>query len=113
MCLKNAPCGNPAPPQVQVRHLDYPVGYDYTIQPRAYEPVAFPQLQALADNYDLLRIAMEIRKRQIRRLPGQFRLRKSPGMTLREAQRRSADDQRIQFLAEFFRMPKTHAYLGR
>jgi hypothetical protein len=68
-----------APPEVQIRQLDYPVGYDYTIQPRSHEPVSFQQLQALADNYDLLRIAIETRKRQVARLPWQIRVKRQPG----------------------------------
>lgn len=54
--------------------------HDYTIQPRSYEPVSFQQLQVLTDNYDLLCIAIETRKLQIARLPGQIRVRRPAGI---------------------------------
>ncbi len=94
-----------APPEVQIRRLDYPVGYDYTIQSRSYEPVSFQQLQALADNYDLLRIAIETRKRQVARLPWQIRVKRQPGMTAREAQQKTLSDNRIPKLTELFHRP--------
>jgi len=94
-----------APPEVQVRRLDYPTGYDYTIQPRSYEPVSFQQLQALADNYDLLRIAIETRKHQIARLPWHIHVKRQPGMTAREAQAKERSDNRIEKLTALFRRP--------
>jgi hypothetical protein len=94
-----------APPEVQVRNLDYPVGYDYTITPRSYEPVSFQQLQALADNYDLLRIAIETRKHQIARLPWHIHVKRQPGMTAREAQAKERSDNRIEKLTALFRRP--------
>lgn len=57
-----------APEQVRGRSWDYPVGYNVQTRPRAYEPVSFGQLQALADTYDLLRIILETRKDQLSRL---------------------------------------------
>jgi len=53
------PAGTP-PMQYQ-----YPWGYNLQSAPRPNEPVTFSQLRALADNYDLLRLAIETRKDQI------------------------------------------------
>lgn len=94
-----------APRDVQIRRLDFPVGYDYTIMPRSYEPASFQQSQALADNYEFLRIAIETRKRQVARLPWQIRVKRQPGMTAREAQQKTLSDNRIPKLTELFRRP--------
>ena len=50
------------------RQFDYPVGYNLQYRPRADESVDFPTLRALADNYDLLRLAIETRKDQMGKL---------------------------------------------
>ncbi len=47
------------------RGFDYPVGYNLRIRPREGEPIGFPELRALADGYDLLRLVIETRKDQI------------------------------------------------
>src|ERR1700689_3013519 len=57
-----------APPDVAGRQFDYPPGYNLITRPRAYEPIGFFELRALADCYDLLRIIIETRKDQIARL---------------------------------------------
>jgi len=51
------------------RQLDYVTGINVQTQPRAGEPISFPQLRALADNYDLLRLVIETRKDQVCALP--------------------------------------------
>lgn len=50
------------------RRLDYPVGYNLVYTPRQGELTSFQQLRALADNCDLVRLAIETRKDQITRL---------------------------------------------
>lgn len=47
---------------------DYPYGYNYSTAPRSDENVGFEDLRALADGYDLLRLAIEKRKNQIEAL---------------------------------------------
>lgn len=54
-----------APPEVAGRRFDYPVGYNLQYVPRAYEPIGFADLRALADNCDILRLVIETRKDQI------------------------------------------------
>ncbi len=56
-----------APPDVAGRRFDFPVGYNLTIRPRAYEPVGFGELRGFADAYDLLRLVIETRKDQMER----------------------------------------------
>lgn len=48
--------------------LDYPYGYNLNTTPRSEELIGFEELRALADNYDLLRLAIEKRKNQIEAL---------------------------------------------
>jgi hypothetical protein len=47
------------------RQMDYPVGFNYRIQPRQEENITFPMLRALADGYDMLRLIIETRKDQV------------------------------------------------
>lgn len=57
-----------APPNVAGRQFDYPPGYNLVVEPRAYEPVTFRDLRALADGYDLMRLVIETRKDQLSKL---------------------------------------------
>lgn len=50
------------------RRLDYPVGYNLVYTPRQGELTSFQQLRALADNCDLVRLAIETRKDQLTRI---------------------------------------------
>jgi len=63
-----APMAPLAPPAVAGRQFDYPPGYNLIARPRAYEPIGFPELRALADAYDLVRVIIETRKDQLARL---------------------------------------------
>lgn len=56
-----------APPEVEGRRWDFPVGYNQNSKARAYEPVSFGMLRSFADNYDLLRFLIENRKDQMAR----------------------------------------------
>lgn len=62
------PMSPTAPPEVEGRRFDFPSGYNLAQQPRVYDAVGFPQLRALADSYDILRLVIETRKDQISRL---------------------------------------------
>lgn len=50
------------PVDVKGRAYDYPSYVNVNIRPRAYEPVTFDHLRALAENWDLLRLVIETRK---------------------------------------------------
>ncbi len=63
------------------RAFDYPVGYNLQYQPRYAEPVSFDDLQALADNCDLLRLVIETRKDQIEGQEWDVRPKKLPDGT--------------------------------
>jgi hypothetical protein len=54
-----------APDSVAGRQFDFPTHYNVNLRPRSYDSVTFAQLRALADSYDLLRLAIETRKDQI------------------------------------------------
>ena len=66
-----------APDDVQGRGFDFPSGYNLNIEPRAYEPIKFADLRALADSYDLLRIIVETRKDQMAQMSWNIKLRDS------------------------------------
>ena len=61
--------GQPLAPVAQEtavgRAWDYPTAYNINTKPRQGEPIDFPSLRALADNYDLIRLAVETRKDQL------------------------------------------------
>ncbi|MDE2470652.1 MAG: hypothetical protein KGL35_18390, partial [Bradyrhizobium sp.] len=52
-------------PQVAGRQFDYPVGANLFYTPRGSEFTSFEQLRMLADNCDLVRLAIETRKDQL------------------------------------------------
>lgn len=64
--------GDPLPPQAQTqavgRAFDYPFAVNTQLQPRGTEAIDFPTLRALADSYDILRLAIETRKDQMGKL---------------------------------------------
>jgi HK97 family phage portal protein len=58
-----------APPEPErLRLWDFPVGVNTIYTPRAYEPIAFEELRALADAHDITRLAIETRKDQLEKL---------------------------------------------
>ena len=59
----------PVAQQAFGRNRDYPVGYNLYWTPRGGELSSFAQLRALADNCDLVRLAIEKRKDQLAALP--------------------------------------------
>lgn len=76
----NAPGGGPgwfgpltpmtpqAPAAVEGRRYDFPTGYNLQTRPKAYEPISFQTLRALAETYDLMRLVIETRKDQVSRM---------------------------------------------
>lgn len=67
----------PVAQEAEGRQFDYPFGYNLQQQPRAGEPISFPQLRALADGYDLMRLAIETRKDQMAKLT--FEIKRKDG----------------------------------
>lgn len=88
-----------APPERErVRVWDFPVGYNTIYTPRAYDPIGFFELRALAENHDITRLAIETRKDQIEKLDWTIRARKGKTPAADAAQRIAA-------LSEFWRRP--------
>jgi len=57
------------PPEPErVRLWDFPVGVNTVYAPRAYEPISFAELRALAEAHDITRLAIETRKDQLEKL---------------------------------------------
>jgi HK97 family phage portal protein len=86
------------PERERVRVWDFPVGYNTIYTPRAYEPIGFHELRALAENHDITRLAIKTRKDQIEKLGWSVRSRN---------ERKPAPDAaaRIAALTEFWRRP--------
>ncbi len=86
------------PERERLRLWDFPVGYNTIYTPRAYEPIGFHELRALAENHDITRLAIETRKDQIEKLDWVIRPRD---------EKKPAPDvlQRIRKLTEFWRKP--------
>lgn len=98
-----------APPTFQPRRIDYPISYNYTYMPRAYELVPYAQMRGLADSWDLLRLVIETRKDQMVRLPWRFRIKGDPDENTSKKAKRNvrapADDERLTALGDFFSCP--------
>lgn len=77
------------------RQFDFRTGYNIDLRPRSGEPIGFPQLRALAENYDLLRLVIETRKDQICSLP----------WTIRPRKKDAKEDARCEKAFEFLRLP--------
>jgi HK97 family phage portal protein len=86
------------PERERVRVWDFPVGYNTIYTPRAYDPIGFAELRALAEHHDITRLAIETRKDQIEKLEWSIRSRTN---------RRSNADApaRIATLTDFWRKP--------
>lgn len=86
--------------QAQGRQWDYPVGFNTRVTPRAEEQVSYLQLRALADNLDILRVAIETRKDQMCRQEWVVRPRS------KDAQGNVAPpDDRCEQIMDFLRFP--------
>lgn len=86
-----------APEEVKGRRFDFVPGYNLVTQPRAYEPITFRELRALADNYDLLRLIIETRKSLIATQKWVVRNR--------DPQKRKQKDGRIDAIMKFMARP--------
>jgi hypothetical protein len=91
-----APLTPIAPSDVAGRQMDFPSGYNIVSGARAYEPIGFEDLRALAETYDLLRLVIETRKDQVERMSWSLRPRR--GAT-------GPSGARINQLTRFFERP--------
>lgn len=86
--------------QARGRSFDYPVGINLHQKPRSESTkynASYDDLRALADNYDLVRLAIETRKDQLSSLTWGFRIK--------DMKKRDNDDPRIKELSDFFMYP--------
>src|SRR5260370_26370748 len=84
--------------QARLRLWDFPVGVNTISTPRAYEPISFAELRALADAHDITRLAIETRKDQLEKLDWAIKPRTAQ-LPTGDARARAAR------LAEFWRRP--------
>ncbi len=98
-----------APPEVAGRAFDFPTGYNTGTQLRAYEAIGFPELRALAESWDLLRLVIETRKDQLEKLDWSIQPRQlSP---TRQTLAAAGPDPRIEAIESFLRLPdREHAW---
>jgi hypothetical protein len=74
----NTPLAPVAQEETHGRAWDFPTGYNLSTKPRSRESTDFATLRALADNFDLVRLAIETRKDQMGKLKWQVQ-RKETG----------------------------------
>jgi hypothetical protein len=60
------------PERERVRVWDFPVGYNTIYTPRAYDPIGFAELRALAEHHDITRLAIETRKDRSKSSSGRY-----------------------------------------
>src|SRR5205823_5384545 len=82
----------------RTRVFDFPVGVNTILMPRAYEPVSFTELRALAEAHDITRLAIETRKDQLEKLDWTI---KPKSLRVPSADTRA----RAARLAQFWRLP--------
>ena len=85
----------------RTRVFDFPIGVNTILMPRAYEPVSFTELRALAEAHDITRLAIETRKDQIEKLDWAIKSR--------DARRPAGDAKSRAEFAELFHRRKSLA----
>lgn len=93
-----------APREVAGRQFDLVPGYNLAQQPRAYEPIGFPELRAFAQVFDLLRLVIETRKDEMTRLHWAIKP-KDNKLKRKNATVDGSMQARIDALTDFFRKP--------
>lgn len=84
-----------ATPDTAGRMFDYPVAFNTNTQPRSHEKVKFSELRGLADNLDLVRLAIETRKDQIEKMQ----------WSIKPRDEKAKPDDRCKELVKFFAEP--------
>jgi hypothetical protein len=92
------PIAPQAPPEVAGRRFDYPSSSNLQSKPRADEEISAEMLRNLAENCDIVGLAIQTRKDQLNGLAWQFQLK--DGTT-----RKSTEDPRLALLEAFWRFP--------
>lgn len=105
------------PEEGEPRRWAYQPGFNLRPQPRSTEPISFAVLQQLAENYDVLGIAIEYRKNEMRGLPWVVQPKPVPGLKRDAAKARNEDlqgqvDDATAFLAKPNREDFWSVWLG-
>lgn len=99
------PLPEQTPRTTDIRSVDYPAGANLSYLPRGSESVTFAQLRGLADTYYLVRIIIETRKDQARKLTWRLAKKLNPGDAPQKSRRESENDPIVRKLTEFFMFP--------
>jgi HK97 family phage portal protein len=101
------PLPQQTPASVPVRSVDYQAGVNLDYIPRGQSDVTFAQLRGLADGYYLIRLIIETRKDQVRKLDWRIGLKMKTGesTSIKDIRRKSEGDPRVQQIEKLFRFP--------
>lgn len=94
-----------APSTYRPRQFAYTPGSNILWQPKAEDAITFETLRALADSWDLLRIAIEQQKDRLVRTKFEIRARMHPGEKKSQHLARSKDDDTLKQLNDWMRSP--------
>ena len=90
---------------VGVRSWDFAPGKNLQFTPRGDVPVTFGQLSNLSNTFDLLRIAIEMRKNQIVNRPWLIRVKEQPGEKKKERLAREAKTPNVGKIQQLLKYP--------
>ncbi len=93
----NEPIAPQAPPGIGGRQFDFQQSTNLTTRPRQDEEITAEQLRNLANNCDVVALAIQTRKDQLAPLKYQFQMK--------DKEARGAPDTRLDMLNEFFKKP--------
>jgi hypothetical protein len=101
------PLPEQAPQSTPLRSVDYQAGVNLDYIPRGQSDISFGQLRGLADGYYLIRIIIETRKDQMKKLSWRVGLKQAPGESesTKNIRKKSASDPRVQKIEQLLRFP--------
>lgn len=94
-----------APSNYRPRQFAYNPGANLIWQPKADEGYGFDLLRVLADSWDLLRIALEMKKDEIQDVEFDIRLRRVEGESGADYKKRAQGNKQLQDVIQFWRKP--------
>lgn len=98
-----------APSSYRPRQYGYTPGANMSWTPKGEDtPITFDILRALADQWDILRIAIDIKKDQIVGVPFELRPIRQPGEMVTDFKARTAGDKTLRDLTAFWKKPDGH-----
>lgn len=95
-----------APKGTGPRQWGYTPGANLLFTPKGEDsPISFAILRLLADSWDLLRIAIEMKKGQLASTKFELKLKQEPGETTKDYKKRGSGDKVLLDLRRFFEKP--------